>query len=98
MKFFLEKPKENIFNLARKIGYRPLSQKEDELSCIRPLRGTNYPRFHLHIRLKESNLLFALHLDHKKTSYSGIKAHSGEYEGKLVKEEAERIKSVLKGF
>lgn len=41
-------------------------------------------------------LIFNLHLDQKKPSYKGSHAHSGEYDGKLVKEEAERIKSLLK--
>jgi len=35
-------------------------------------------------------------LDQKKPIYQGTPAHSGEYEGKVVEEETERIKQILK--
>jgi hypothetical protein len=45
---------------------------------------------------KNKNLLFFnLHLDQKKASYENNPAHSGEYEGKLVEEEKERIIKII---
>ena len=39
--------------------------------------------------------MFNLHLDQKKPTYEGHVAHSGEYDGELVEEEAERIRRIL---
>jgi hypothetical protein len=48
---------------------------------------------------KDKNLLFFnLHLDQKKASYENNPAHSGEYEGKLVEEEKERIIKIIEGL
>jgi len=100
MKFILEKPaKENIYTLIRRIGYYPLSkeQKTEEINCVRPLDRSGYPRFHIYLKTDAENLIFNLHLDQKKPIYKGITAHSGEYNGKIVENEAERIKEILKG-
>ena len=40
--------------------------------------------------------IFSLHLDQKKPVYQGAHAHSGEYFGPVIDEEAARIKSILK--
>jgi hypothetical protein len=42
------------------------------------------------------NYSFNLHLDQKQPSYSGSRAHSGEYDGELVESEMERLKAYLK--
>lgn len=47
-----------------------------------------YPRYHVYI---ENNVL-DLHIDMKKASYEGSRAHSGEYDGPKVEEEIERLK------
>ena len=91
---------ENIVNLARKIGYifRAENKEKSELTFIRPLEKSGYPRFHLYIKTgKENNeLIFNLHLDQKRPIYRGSPAHSGEYEGGVVEKESERIKNFLK--
>jgi hypothetical protein len=95
--------KDNIYNLMRKVGY--FFQKEDkekgEFVFVRPPKG--YPRFHLYLKVDGStsspqsgeDLIFNLHLDQKRPVYEGTPAHSGEYEGKIVEKEAERIKEIL---
>ena len=100
MKFIANKPKENVLHLARKLGYRPISSSEGELSCVRPLAGRDYPRFHLFLKedREKKELSFSLHLDQKKPSYSGSPAHSGEYGGELVERETERIKKIIEGL
>lgn len=95
MKFIVAKPKESIFNLARRLGYRPLAKRGEEFSCQRTLRGADYPRFHLFIKEDKNKLVFNLHLDQKKPSYPGSVAHSGEYQGEVAKKEAERLKQAL---
>lgn len=96
MKFVVAKPKESILNLSRRLGYRPLpGSRGGEFSCQRALRGTDYPRFHLFIKEAQDKLVFNLHLDQKKPCYPGSAAHSGEYIGKVVKKEAERLRQEL---
>lgn len=81
----------NIINLAREIGY--YFQNE---SFIRPLEKNGYPRFHLYIKENNNELIFNLHLDQKRPVYKEAHDHAAEYEGKVVENEAERIKQALK--
>ena len=94
MRFICKKPKENIANLARILGYRFLKGTDNEFNFVRPL-ARDYPRFHLYLREEGNNLSLNLHLDQKKPSYKGQTKHSGEYEGELVETEKQRIESVL---
>lgn len=96
MKFVVSKIRENIVNLSRALGYRPMLRSRGEFNCVRLLMGAKYPRFHLFIKEEKDKLIFNLHLDQKRPSYSGSPAHSGEYEGELVEREAERIKKIIK--
>lgn len=97
MKFIIERPEENIVNLARKLGYIPRDMIGGEFNLVRPLRGGEYPRFHLYLKEDKGRgaLLFSLHLDQKKPSYTGTPAHGGEYEGEVVEKERERIKEII---
>lgn len=92
MKFAIKNTGENTTNLMRKIGY--LFQKENQF--VRPLGRNGYPRFHLYIEENNDELIFNLHLDQKKPIYKGSPAHAGEYEGKVVETEAQRIKQILR--
>ncbi len=69
-----------------------------QTSYTRRLSGNFYPRFHLYLEEKEGQLIFNLHLDQKQPSYQGSHAHSGEYDGELVEQEGERIKSYVSNF
>lgn len=72
-------------------------QKKDEVKSelifVRPPSG--YPRFHIYLKTENDNLIFNLHLDQKRPIYKYAPAHAGEYEGKVVETEAERIKEIL---
>jgi len=97
MKFVLEKPlKENIYNLMRRLGYHFQRKNNSELVFYRSLRGLRFPRFHIYLKETNQELIFNLHLDQKKPTYKGTSAHAGEYEGKIVEDEIERIKQALK--
>lgn len=89
--------RQNLPEVLRKCGYFSSSQRiASQLSYIKRLsKSQNYPRFHLYIKETNQNYQFNLHLDQKKPSYLGQKAHSGEYDEPLVKEEVERIKSIF---
>ncbi|MAG44791.1 hypothetical protein CL633_02775 [bacterium] len=93
MKFnILNKQKENITNLMRKIGYFNIGS-----SFIRPMNRGGYPRFHLYVEQAqdENEIILNLHLDQKRPVYKNTTAHSGEYEGAGVEQETARIKQIL---
>lgn len=73
-------------------GYgRIFDRKTNQESFARRLRGDMYPRFHIYIKDGGKSWVFNLHLDQKRPSYGVGHAHSGEYDGKIVEAEAERI-------
>ena len=87
---------ENPTSLLRRVGYYFQREENSELSFVRPLERNGYPRFHLYIKTNENNeLIFNLHLDQKRPVYRGASAHAGEYDGKTVESETERIKQIL---
>ena len=90
---------ENPDIIMRRLGYHyhGFSPEKSEMSFIRPLRQTAYPRFHVYLRKteKSNEMLFNLHLDQKRPIYKGVTAHSGEYGGELLAVEAERIKAAF---
>lgn len=96
MKFIIQDTNKSISDVIRTIGYQTTYlQNGDETSVIRKLGMGDYPRFHLYIKENDDGFVFNLHIDQKKPSYKGAHAHSGEYDGELVEEEAERIKQLL---
>ena len=95
MTFRLNNLNYNATTLVRDIGYRPQRYTpEGELSAVRPL-GADYPRFNIYLKEEKDVLVFNLHLDQKKPSYEGSRAHGGDYESETVKEEAARIREVI---
>jgi len=95
MKFKVKvKLKKNIVNLLRDCGYRlhPKNQK----SYIRPVSNRSfYPRWHLYLKEKDGIYIFDLHLDQKQVSYLGQKAHSADYDEKIIEKEAQRIVNLI---
>jgi len=70
-------------------------EKAEEINCVKPLDRSGYPRFHIYLKTDGENLILNLHLDQKKPIYKGAPAHAGEYDGEIVKKEAERVKEIL---
>jgi len=87
--------KQNPVDFMRSCGYAFDREVQNnggtEASCMRRLSGHDYPRYHAYIKKEETTLVINLHIDQKKPSYEGSRAHSGEYEGDLVEREMERI-------
>jgi len=98
MKFVIENSNENIVSLVRSLGYALKPGESGEFNCVRPIGNTGYPRFHLFVEEDKDKFIFKLHLDQKRPSYSGSSAHSGEYEGQVVEEEAERIQKIVEAL
>jgi hypothetical protein len=100
MKIILEgKFSENSRNLVRRCGYGEfINPRTGEQSFTRKLGGGIYPQFHLYINEEsDRGIVLNLHLDQKKPTYAGSHAHSGEYDGELVENEAKRIKEIILG-
>lgn len=96
MRLVFENFNKNILAFMRDCGYKPIGRTpKGELNCAKSLAGKDYPRFHAYVKEEGKALTINLHLDQKKPSYAGAKAHSGEYEGEVVEDEVMRIKSVL---
>ena len=93
---FIIKSNENIVSVARSIGYVIIDTKSNgEYNLVRRLQIDNYPRFHAYVKTWGNNYNFSLHLDQKEPSYKGSHAHSGEYFGPVIDDEADRIRSIL---
>lgn len=67
-----------------------------EESYTRRLGSGFYPRFHLYVEDRGSELALKLHLDQKRPTYIRGKAHSGEYDGATVEQEGRRIVQSLR--
>jgi hypothetical protein len=90
--------KENLYNFLRKCGYAPFHDSgyaPFHDSYVKVLSASGYPRFHIYTSQTDSQHILNLHLDQKRPSYGKETAHSGEYDGKIVEEEAERIEDLI---
>ena len=82
----------NPVDVIKRAGYGLVNDRNArEVSYARRLGSGFYPRFHIYISGQTVNL----HLDQKQASYEGSSAHSGEYDGPAVENEAERISGFI---
>jgi len=96
MKIIINNIKENPVNLLRRSGYAFQRHAGEEMSFIRPLARSGYPRFHIYARAENNNFIINIHLDQKKETYGNSTRHHGEYEDDgALKKEVERIKSLV---
>jgi len=93
--FTIKNLQRSIVDVARSAGYVIIDNNGEQINMVRKLAGQNYPRFHVYVKQQGQDFIFSLHLDQKKPSYEGSHAHSGEYFGPLVENEADRIKNIL---
>ncbi len=93
----------SVVDALRRCGYG-FERRHDsgELSASRKVGGGEFPRYHIYAKFldastpgAERSLQITLHIDQKAPSYGGSRAHSGEYEGPLLDEEAKRVQDVL---
>jgi hypothetical protein len=98
MKFKVKLSGKTLYTFMRQAGYAPQTQKAQapELSFTRSLGGFPYPRFHVYATQQDEFGNIHLHVDQKRPSYPGSHAHSGEYDGPLVEQEAMRIQQLAR--
>ncbi len=95
MKIEVSTPSNSLVAIQR-CGYAQFRDpRTGEFSFTRRLGNGFYPRFHLYVDERADRLVLKLHLDQKRPSYGTGHAHSGEYEGSTVEQEANRIKTLL---
>src|SRR3989339_205005 len=83
--------KTNLRIFMRRAGYAEFNDfNANKISYAKRLGTDFYPRFHVYINQKDGFDFLSLHLDQKKASYAGSRAHNGEYDGELVEREAPR--------
>jgi len=95
MDFTIKNVQKNIVVVAKELGYVIIDTNGNEYNLVRKFARENYPRFHAYVKQIGQNFIFNLHLDQKGPSYKGGHAHSGEYFGPVVENEADRIKEIL---
>jgi hypothetical protein len=98
MDFTIKNLQKSASGISREIGYLIIDTNErGEVNMVRRLAGHNYPRFHIYLKQNGQDFVFSLHLDQKQPTYGakGVHAHSGEYFGPVVEQEADRVRSLL---
>jgi len=96
MRLKVENIKENPVSLLRRAGYTFQRKDGEEMSFIRPLARSGYPRFHMYAHLEGISLLINFHLDQKRETYGEGTRHHGEYEESgALQIEGERIQKLL---
>jgi len=96
MKIILEPLTENPLSLMRRAGYTFQRQEGGEMSFVRVLASSGYPRFHCYTKLDKITLTINFHLDQKKHTYGDSTRHHGEYENDgPMKEESQRLLSIF---
>ena len=97
MKFRIENISASPNVLLRRAGYVFQRQEGDEMSFVRPLARSGFPRFHMYVRTEGLSLVINIHLDQKKETYGQDTRHHGEYEDDgALGEEVRRLEQVLK--
>lgn len=87
---------EDLKKITRRFGYAAIFDKRSgQESFVRRLGSGYYPRFHLYLEEKGSDIIFNLHLDQKKASYQGQHMHNAEYDGDLVEAEICNLRSFV---
>jgi len=85
----------NIRNFLQREGYfASLHSQTGRLNFTKRLTSADYPHYHLYIEKNmDGSSYLTLHLDQKKPSYQGARAHNADYSGQVVEGEARRLQS-----
>jgi hypothetical protein len=92
----IEKFRENPASFFRRAGYVFVRREDDEMSFVRAMARSGYPRFHIFAHMEKDDFVINIHLDQKKETYGSGTRHHGEYENSdALKKEVERIKKLF---
>ncbi|OGF28050.1 hypothetical protein A2331_03005 [Candidatus Falkowbacteria bacterium RIFOXYB2_FULL_34_18] len=87
---------ENPEQFLRRAGYGFIQDRRSgNESFVRRLTRDFYPRLHMYVDKKDTEVIFNLHLDQKQASYAGAHMHNAEYDGEIVEREIERLKILI---
>jgi len=90
---------ENVLTVLNRCGYHSFTDPNTGASSYtRRLSHDYYPRFHIYQKEHDGARYLSLHLDQKRPSYAGSHAHSGEYDGPAVEQEANRILAAISQY
>lgn len=92
---FKIKPPDTAQNYLRRAGYARHVSREGEVSYVFRTSGYEFPRFHIYVEERPDVHIISIHLDQKAPTYDGFSAHSGEYDGPLVRHELARVAATV---
>jgi hypothetical protein len=96
MKLALKNIVDNPVNMLRRVGYTFQRREGGEMSFVRSFSASGYPRFHMYVKVQETDIIINIHFDSKKETYGEETRHHGEYENEgVLKEEVRRLQSLL---
>lgn len=99
MKTFVPGPlSDTARNLLRRAGYGEHRGREAQLSYVKRIHATPFPRYHAYVEDRAGGMQLNLHLDQKEASHAGSHAHGGDYDGPLVERESARIIAFVKSL
>ncbi len=92
MKQFIKGPiNDHARNIMQKLGYGEKRTRRGQISYAKRVGSERYPRYHVYTENTDNGIQINLHVDQKEASYENSNAHGGEYSGKLVESEMQRI-------
>jgi len=83
---------DNATNFMRRAGYGFQKEGGGEVAFVRRVGGGLFPRYHAYVTEGAGQITVNLHVDQKAPTYGRTSAHSGEYSGSLVEDEAARLR------
>lgn len=96
MKQFIKSPVgDHARNIMHKLGYGEKRTRRGQISYTRRVGSERYPRYHVYTEDNDNGMQINLHIDQKEASYENSSAHGGEYDGKLVENEMQRITNYI---
>ena len=96
MKLKIKNIKENPVSALRRAGYVFQRKEDGEMSFVRAMARSGFPRFHMYAHLEVTDLIINFHLDQKKETYGNGTRHHGEYDDDgALGAEAKRLQEVL---
>ncbi len=92
----IENFRENPASFFRRAGYVFVRREEDEMSFVRMMARSGYPRFHIFAHMEKDDFIINIHLDQKKETYGSGTRHHGEYkESDVLEKEVKRIRGII---
>ena len=86
---------DRAMQFMRRAGYGFQKEGGGEAAFIRRVGAADFPRYHAYVTEQPGAIQVNLHVDQKAPTYQQGRAHSGEYEGPLIEQEAARLRGCV---